>query len=179
MKTVINIAGKSGSGKTTVAEYIAKEFDIPMVESYTTRPPRFFNEPGHMFITDYQFSSLEDKDKIAHTTFGGYKYCSMLSDLKEMNTYVIDEDGINYMENNFGKEFNIYNIWVEASNTQRLKRLEDSFGMNIALTRYKRDINKYGNHKIKYNYIINNDKSMEKLTHHIDKVIKDITEKLK
>ena len=179
MKTVLNIAGKSGSGKTYIAEYISNVYGIPMVESYTTRPPRTRNEKGHMFISDVQYDSLENKDKIAHTTFGGYKYCSMLSDLKELNTYVIDEDGINYMQKNFKGDFNIYNLWIGVKDEVRIDGLNKEFGVSSAIKRINRDYGKFGNNGIEYDYIVKNNRTKAELEHEVDRIIKDITEKLK
>ena len=42
--------GKSGSGKSTVANYLSSNNHYIQLQSYTTRQPRYENEPGHIFI---------------------------------------------------------------------------------------------------------------------------------
>ena len=43
-KPLILLVGKSGSGKTTIAEYLEKHYGMKMLRSYTTRPMRKPNE---------------------------------------------------------------------------------------------------------------------------------------
>ena len=50
MNRLYLLVGPSGSGKTTVANWLEKEYNLRQVNSYTTRPPRFSNEPGHIFF---------------------------------------------------------------------------------------------------------------------------------
>ena len=53
MKTkIIAIVGPSGSGKTTLAEYFQRQFCIPTIVSYTTRPMRAGEANGreHWFV---------------------------------------------------------------------------------------------------------------------------------
>lgn len=49
---IINIVGKSGSGKTTIAKELEK-LGYNIIHSYTTREPREENEWGHTFINDW------------------------------------------------------------------------------------------------------------------------------
>jgi Guanylate kinase len=49
MSKIICISGESGSGKTTIAELLEKR-GYNYIESYTTRPMRFQDEEGHIFV---------------------------------------------------------------------------------------------------------------------------------
>ena len=44
--------GKSASGKTTVANMLEEKHGHVQVQSYTTRPPRYEGEVGHIFVND-------------------------------------------------------------------------------------------------------------------------------
>jgi guanylate kinase len=53
MDKIICLVGPSGSGKTTVARGLEKE-GYNIIQSYTTRKPRFEGEWGHTFIEEYK-----------------------------------------------------------------------------------------------------------------------------
>jgi hypothetical protein len=46
-KPLILLCGKSGSGKTTVADLLQSKYGLKQLESYTTRPQRKADERGH------------------------------------------------------------------------------------------------------------------------------------
>ena len=54
--TILLIVGASGTGKTTVANTLSKMFGMKQIQSYTTRPPRYEGEKGHIFVTDEEFN---------------------------------------------------------------------------------------------------------------------------
>jgi ribose 1,5-bisphosphokinase PhnN len=91
------IVGPSGAGKTTLAEFIEKEYGITMVESHTDRAKRTPNESGHTFHTKESFDKLKREDMIAYTDFGNKRYCCLKQDLRRENTYVIDERGLSML----------------------------------------------------------------------------------
>jgi guanylate kinase len=117
---IICIIGESGSGKTTAAEYIEKEFDIPMVKSYTDRPKRAPEEIGHTFVTPEEFDVLLRGNILALTKFGEYRYCCVKEDILPRNTYVIDEISYRYLGDNFG---DVYDIWsIRLYRDEKLRR---------------------------------------------------------
>lgn len=94
---ILAIVGPSGTGKTTLAEFIEKEYGITMVESHTDRAKRSSNESGHTFHTKESFDKLKREDMIAYTDFGSKRYCCLKQDLRRENTYVIDERGLSML----------------------------------------------------------------------------------
>ena len=58
---IICIVGPSGSGKTTMARFLEKALDIPMLVSYTTRPkrPNEIDGVDHRFVTEDQMPSRD------------------------------------------------------------------------------------------------------------------------
>jgi len=131
-KKIICIVGLSGSGKTTAAEYIENTHRIKMIQSYTDRRPRYDGENGHTFVSPLEFDLFKKEDMIAFTEFGGYRYCCLKEDLKDVNTYVIDEKGLLYLKENFSDIYQIHAIWINRDEKkgvtpERIKRDKGMF----------------------------------------------------
>lgn len=147
---IICITGESGVGKSTIAEYIEKQYHIPMIYSYTDRMPRFRNESGHIFVTKEEYDKFDVEDMIAHTKFGDARYCCLKKDVKSVNVYVIDENGIRYLESKFGNEYEIYKMRIYRPEYMR----------NVSEERIARDKGMFGNDII-YDVNIYNDDNLE------------------
>ena len=52
MNNIFLIVGCSGSGKTTITEQLEQKYGLKSIQSYTTRPPRYDGETGHIFISN-------------------------------------------------------------------------------------------------------------------------------
>lgn len=88
------IVGKSGSGKSTIVEEYCNRYGGRSIASYTTRPPRFPNEQGHIFV-DREHFPLKG-DWVAYTEIEGYQYCATTQQVNESDFYVIDPAGIDF-----------------------------------------------------------------------------------
>lgn len=91
-KPLCLFVGRSASGKTTIANMLAEKHGYKQVESYTTRKPRFENEPGHVFVSEEDFKSLGDL--AAYTLYNGNHYGTTFEQLNECDIYVIDVPGL-------------------------------------------------------------------------------------
>lgn len=138
-KTIICIVGESGSGKTYITEYLKDKYQVYMIESRTTRPPRYKEEVGHTFVSDKEFDSYKKEDMLAFTTFGEHRYCCLKKDVtSDIMTYVIDENGLQYLRKHFSNIFNIFAIRVfadkhkrtELVGAERTKRDENMFTLS-------------------------------------------------
>jgi guanylate kinase len=122
---IICIVGQSGTGKTYIADMLQEYYDIPMIESRTTRPRRHPDEGGHLFVSETEYDTYKKEDVIAHTVFGAYRYCCLIEDVQPgLNTYVIDEDGLHYLKENFSDEFDIYSVRVYTPIKIREKKVD-------------------------------------------------------
>lgn len=147
-KTIICLVGKSGSGKSTVADILSLIYDIPQVQSYTTREKRDESDTGHKFVCEEEMSEYFDApDCLAKTTWDGVRYCCLARDLKQVNTYVIDETGLDYLKKHFAKDYNILSVWIERDKHLRIK--------DVGIGRVNRDNGKFYKEIKDYEYIIN------------------------
>lgn len=161
---ILCIVGKSGSGKTTIADYIEKVYDIPMIQSYTDRPPRYEGENGHIFLDASEFDLIHEVDMIAYTKFGNNRYCCIHDDVKPINTYVIDEKGLDYLQNNFSDIYDIYSLLIQRPLSQRKEFVDEE--------RLARDKGMFYKNEDDYNYNIINRYDVADLEHQVDNLYK-------
>ena len=92
MNRILLLIGASGSGKSTVARYLCEQYGLRQIDSYTTRPPRYRGESGHIFITDEEFDQLQDF--VGYTLYNGHRYGATAQQVEENDIYVIDPAGV-------------------------------------------------------------------------------------
>lgn len=91
-KPLFLFVGRSASGKTTIANILAQDHGYKQVESYTTRQPRFDNEPGHIFVSEEEFKNLGEL--AAYTYYNSNHYGTTFEQLDKCDIYVIDIPGV-------------------------------------------------------------------------------------
>ena len=90
-RPLILICGKSGSGKTTIANQLTAKYGLKQLKSYTTRPRRKYSESDHMFADKNVFEHHKEGNRIvADATINGYKYWATKEQLDHSDIYVID-----------------------------------------------------------------------------------------
>lgn len=113
--------GKSGVGKSAVADYLAKNHNLKILQSYTTRPRRFDNEKGHIFISESEFKQLTDI--VAYTKFDTYEYCATTEQIENSDIYIIDAKGIEAFKELYEGEKTPIIIYLTASVDNLIKRM--------------------------------------------------------
>ena len=119
---LILFVGRSASGKTTIANMLEENHDFKQVQSYTTRPPRFEGEPGHIFVSKEDFP--KEEDIVAYTMYNGYEYCATLEQVQEADIYVVDVDGVETILENkdrIGRDIHI--IYFDCNVAVRIGRM--------------------------------------------------------
>lgn len=69
--------GPDGSGRKTLAKMVATAFDMETVISYTTRPPKPYEEDGedYHFVSKETFQKMADNEEfLEHVEMDGYHY---------------------------------------------------------------------------------------------------------
>jgi len=131
------------------AEIIEKDYDIHMIPSWTDRLPRYEGENSHTFISKEEFDGIDRDDMIAYTEFGDNRYCCLKSDVRPINTYVIDERGIEYLVKNFMDDYQIISLRVKRDINKRKEYVDEE--------RIKRDENMFYLPDAFYDHVLAND----------------------
>lgn len=175
--TIYLIVGRSGSGKTTIAEELEKKYGLKSIQSYTTRHKRSDNETGHIFVSDEEFDNLTDM--VAYTEFGfpPHRYCATAEQVENHDLYIIDPKGIEYFKEHYKGNKNIKVIYINVSVSTAIDRMRKRGDFQQALSRASNDIAAFYDyiHGIKTaDYTLdNNDITLEEAT---EKIYKYITE---
>lgn len=122
---LICLVGRTASGKSYIAQKLSKDFDIPVVASYTTRPMREGEVDGvdHTFLKGCEaYAKLHTDHVVAYTEIGEYKYFMTLEMFKDKNIVLIDPNGLEYMKKEYGDECDIFTIYVYCDSEVRNER---------------------------------------------------------
>lgn len=163
---VICIIGESGSGKTTWATYIERQYGIPMIQSYTDRPRRADNEEGHVFLEVSDFDLLKEEDMIAYTRFGDYRYCCLKQDVKQLNTYVIDEDGFDMLKQRYDDIYDIVSIRVSCD--------ADELRNRVGEERANRDKGRFNMSDFDFDFKLYTNRDKEMTRGVVDRIVNEI-----
>ena len=121
--TLYLFVGKSASGKTTVANLLEQKYGLKQVQSYTTRPPRYEGEIGHMFVNDEQFSNLGEL--VAYTEYNGFRYGTTAEQLDECQIYVVDVPGVETLIERYKTNRKIAILYFSANICTRINRMRN------------------------------------------------------
>lgn len=128
------LVGPSGSGKTTIAYELQMKHGYNVIESYTTRPPRYEGEKGHIFVDELEgtwnpFPWIDGKalpeNIIAYNEYNGYEYWASKDQYqgKGISLYVVDVPGVEMLRKTV-KDAEIVVIALWADVERRWNRLD-------------------------------------------------------
>lgn len=123
--------GKSASGKTTVADILEQKHGFKQVSSYTTRPPRYADEIGHVFIDDEEFDSLGEL--VAYTEYNGFRYGTTAKQLDQCSIYVVDVPGVQTLLERYKTNRPIVIIYFDTTVYTRINRMLDRNDSDMAI----------------------------------------------
>lgn len=122
-KPLFLFVGRSASGKTTVANILTDKHEYKQVESYTTRPPRFDGEPGHIFVNEEEFKNLGEL--AAYTFYNNHHYGTTCDQLDQCSIYVIDVPGVETLLEKYRTDRPIVIIYFDTTVYTRVHRMLD------------------------------------------------------
>lgn len=174
-KKIFLLLGASGTGKTTLGNYLKKIGIIELI-SCTTRKPRENEIPG---ITYYYLSNKKfDKIKKVETTkYAGNRYCISKKEVnnKLKNGYVfaiVDKGGIEQFKNQYGNMVKV--IYIYSNMMECFNRIKKRDNFNIACKRIKNAMStgEFKNNKLADYVIINKNGCLNKSKKMLKEIIK-------
>lgn len=167
MKRVIVITGATGSGKTTVSNYLRDRYQMPKIITHTTRAPR----PGEKNGIDYYFETAESMNELhllERVEYDHHAYGSSREALErawqahDFVTIVLDTQGAQTYHEQLGTQAEI--IFLTVSEPEKLVgRLEQRGDNQAALKQrvhskeYQRDLELPAGLTKKAHLIVNDD----------------------
>ena len=168
---LILIVGRSGSGKTTIANKLSEKYGMKQVISLTDRPKRNEQEAGHIFVSTEEMldilkksenagENLEDRI-VGYTFFDQHHYCARMKDLDGKAVYVIDPKGIELLKSlDFVTDHRqLITVGIAVSDDERQERmLKRGDSKEKVQERIQNDKDRFQNLTMISNYIFCNEK---------------------
>ena len=119
------IVGKSGSGKTSIVNYLKNDAGLMPVESYTTRAPRYITETGHIFLYPMTIETAMQAypERVAETVFDGHFYFVTPKQLEDASLYVIDPVGVQSFKKNYKGSRPYRVVYIKCGVVKRIVRM--------------------------------------------------------
>ena len=131
-KPLYLLIGRSASGKTTISNMLTEKYGYKSISSYTTRPPRYDGEKGHIFVDAATFDQLGEL--AGFVEYNGYRYGTTMQQVDEADIYVIDPVGTEYLLDKY-TDRPICIIYFDASIPTRIHRMIDRGDSDNAIIR--------------------------------------------
>lgn len=138
MNNIYCIIGNSGSGKTTIADALQREYNLSVLKSYTTRPKRKETDNDHIYIDEEEYFALQHK-VATRKAEDGY-YCATKEQVNNNDIYVIDFGGFFELKQKYDGYKSVKAIYIDVSPATSIERMRlrgDKAGSII--NRIKRD----------------------------------------
>ncbi|KAA8445230.1 AAA family ATPase [Weissella paramesenteroides] len=149
-RKVFVLTGNTGTGKTTVANYLNEFYEMPKVITHTTRPPR----EGEIDQVDYYFESeqsFKENHYLESVAYANYRYGSSYEGLERawekspLITIVLDTAGAKTYSEKLGDDAVV--IFLTVTKPDEILGRLSKRGDNLEETRrrmaseeYKRDV---------------------------------------
>lgn len=117
----IVLVGKTGSGKSSICDWLTENLRYDKLRSYTTRPKREEETDEYHFITEQQYDAL---DLVLKTEINGYRYGVMRHDLADADCKILIVDPSGVEELVRIPDFDFVCIYVECPTYQRMNRCQ-------------------------------------------------------
>lgn len=155
---MIVIVGESASGKSSVADYLSKEFGYEKVVTYTTRKPRDYEVDGkdYHFISEEEYNSLKSNGFFAEVAeYNGWKYGSAKKDYSNNKVIVLTPRGLRSVRKSGIK--NTFSVYINVPRRDRLiSCLKRNDNIEEAYRRSLSDVGQFDGIEDEVDYTISN-----------------------
>lgn len=122
----ILLVGASGSGKTTISNYLRDNYQMRPLVSYTTRQPRYEGEDNHIFVSLDEFWDVRDYNElVGWTIYDNNYYCATREQVENSDIYTVDPYGISYFKEHYKGKKNPIVVYLNVSEEVRLQRMDE------------------------------------------------------
>lgn len=118
---ILLLVGKSGSGKSFIADCLEELYGWTSIQSYTTRPKRSEDEKGHIFVSEAEVPSRINM--VAYTEFCGNKYWATKEQVEENDIYIIDPKGVEEFTEKYKGNKKVIVCYIDCDIDMRFKRM--------------------------------------------------------
>lgn len=179
MHTVFCIIGRTASGKSTIVNAVAKDLNLKILKSYTTRTRRqseIGDNCDHTFISANNVDKYRD-DMVAYTERAGY--CSFATKEQLMNSdiYIINPSGYSDLINTTRDipNLQLIDIWIDCDTDQlqlRSKKRSTADNWQANYIKEKEEFNKiYSNIDPKHSYHVDNNGDISEAIGKVESII--------
>lgn len=138
MKNIYCLIGNSGSGKTTIADALQREYGLSVLKSYTTRPKRRETDNDHIYIDEEEYFALQHKVATRQAKDGCY--CATKEQVNTNDIYVIDFGGYFELKKKYDGHKNIKAVYIDVSPETSIERMRlRGDNADSIISRVKRD----------------------------------------
>lgn len=120
-KKIFAIQGFTSSGKDSITSRVSKELNLPILVSYTSRPPRQgeVNGVSYHFVDNDLFDNESDsflEQRLYNTEYGVWKYGLHEDELKDKpySLFIVDRQGFEELQEKIGED-KLISIFIEVS----------------------------------------------------------------
>jgi len=144
--------GPDGSGRKTIAKMVATAFDMETVLSYTTRPPRHYEQDGedYHFVDEVNFKKMdENKEFIESVEIDGFYYGIREEDIikvfesKPLVYLTLNPEGSEKLKNMYGEHVMRFFVYSDRETviSRQKARKDNEEDINRHLAHYDEIMN--------------------------------------
>ncbi len=173
---IICLVGASGTGKTSIAYALREKYGYNVIESYTTRSPRYEGEKGHTFVDGFNYlfdGKVFPDNVVAFNKYNNYEYWATREQYqgKGVSIYVIDPPGVEMLRKTVkDAEIVVIALWADAD-TRWDRLCERGDNQTNVIERIAYDNDAFA--VIPCDYSVNANDELEKVTERVNSIIQE------
>ena len=125
MNNIYVLVGPRGTNKQLIAQELSRLYDISFIKPYTTRQPRFFNEPGLVFVTETTYASMNNSGSLIDLSmYLGTRYAVSYAACNAGGALLSTPSGVNALRSSKLLNRRVVSICIQTPVSIRIERLK-------------------------------------------------------